>query len=115
MIESTVGSALGGAAGGLAAASAARGLPGRVCVALSPTHVHLLGIKATGYAVEPIAEIDRVRMTVETCGRAMNEVVVIVDGESGADYELEAPRINPYSTGDIVDLLSGARRTVDDA
>lgn len=105
-IGAMVGSA-GGAAAGMAGVETARGLPGRTCLAASPTHIHLLGMHATGWDAWPIATIDRAKARVEVHGRVMNRILVIEDTESGAKYELEAPRVNPYHTGDLVDLLAG--------
>ncbi len=116
-VGGTVGSmvgGVGGAAAGMAAAEAARGLPGRTCIALSPTHVHLLGMNATGWDTQQIATIERAGARIEAHTRATNRILVIEDGATGRKWEVEAPRLNPYHTGDLVDDLAGksaVRRT----
>ena len=108
--DSSVGSMLGtagGAAAGMAGAAAARGLPMRVCVAVSPDKVHLLEIRnKLGYDdLALLVSLERSIVEVETHGRVFNRVVVLRDSASGETYELEAPRMGPFKSKDLVALL----------
>jgi len=98
-----------GSAGGLAAGRAAMGLskdlPPRICVAVSPDEVYLLGMKAYGYHVDPIAKIDRHQLGVEVHQRMSVRTVVLEDLESGNQFPLEVKRLNFYHAKAIVGLL----------
>jgi len=98
-----------GAAGGLAAGRAMMGLskdlPPRICVAVSPDEVYLLGMKAYGYHVDPIAKIDRDKLGVEVHQRVSVRTVVLEDLETGHKFPLEVKRLNFYHAKAIVGLL----------
>jgi hypothetical protein len=101
---SAIGTA-GGAAAGKAMLGIGKDLPPRICVAVSPTDVYLLGMKAHGYYVEPLAKIDRARLGVEVHQRVTVRTVVLEDIETGHRFPLEAPRLNFYHAKAIVELL----------
>ncbi len=110
LTDSAIGSMLGGAGGaaaGMAGVAAARGLPLRVCIAVSPEKIHLLEIRdKMGYDdLAPFATLHRSATEVETHGRVFNRVVVLRDTENGKTYELEAPRFGPFKSKDLVALL----------
>jgi hypothetical protein len=98
-----------GSAGGLAAGRAVMGLskdlPPRICVAVSPDEVYLLGMKAYGYHVDPIAKIDRQKLGVEVHQRVSVRTVVLEDLETGNRFPLEVKRLNFYHAKAIVGLL----------
>ncbi len=98
-----------GAAGGMAAGRAMMGmskdLPPRVCVAVSPEEVYLLGMKAMGYHVDPIAKIHRDRLGVEVHQRVSVRTIVLEDLDTGAKFPLEVKRLNFYHAKAIVGLL----------
>ncbi|MCL1598661.1 MAG: hypothetical protein M3094_05720 [Actinomycetia bacterium] len=102
------GSALGvagGAAAGKALVGLGKDLPPRICVAVSPTEVYLLGMKAHGYHVDPIAKIDRDKLGVEVHQRVSVRTVVLEDLETGHKFPLEAPKLNLYHAKAMVELL----------
>jgi hypothetical protein len=98
-----------GSAGGLAAGRAAMGLskdlPPRVCVAVSPKEVYLLGMKAFGYHVDPIAKIHRDKLGVEVHQRVSVRTIVLEDLETGHKFPLEVKRLNFYHAKAMVGLL----------
>ena len=106
--DSNWGSAIG-ATGGMAAGKALLGvgkdLPPRICVAISPSEVYLLGMKAYGYHVDPIAKIDREKLGVEVHRRMTVRTIVLEDVETGHKFPLEAPRLNLYHAKAMVELL----------
>ncbi len=105
VIASSVGG-LGGAIAGDAAASAARHLPARICVAASPTNVYLLAMPKIGVAdLQLLAEMDRSKVGVEVRQRATVRTVVLEDLETGAVYPMEASRLNVYHAKAMVELL----------
>jgi hypothetical protein len=111
LTDSSIGSMLGGvggAAAGMAAAAAARDLPLRICVAVSPTRVYLLEIRdKVGFDdLAAFAEIERSAVRAEAHGRGFNRVVTVRDTASGKDYEMEARRLGPFKAKDIVKLLA---------
>jgi len=115
-VGGTVGGLVGGAGGvmaGIAGAEAVRGVPARTCIALSPTHIHLLGMNQSGWDAWPITKIEREGARVDAHARAMNRILVIEDGASGHRWELEAPRLNPYHTSDLIDELAGPAPAAD--
>lgn len=100
-----------GTAGGLAAGRAAVGisknLPPFIAVAVSPTTVYLLGMRAA-YAtkhLDPIAEIDRAALGVEVHQRATVRTVVLEDLETETTFALEVPRLNLCHGKAMVELL----------
>ena len=98
-----------GAAGGMAAGRAMMGLgkdlPPRICVAVSPDEVYLLGMKAMGYHVDPIAKIHRDQLGVEVHQRVSVRTVVLEDLETGHKFPLEVKRLNLYHAKAMVELL----------
>jgi hypothetical protein len=98
-----------GAAGGMAAGRAFMGmaedLPPRICVAVSPDEVYLLGMHAMGYHVDPIAKIDRNQLGVELHQRVSVRTVVLEDLETGHKFPLEVKRLNLYHAKAMVELL----------
>jgi hypothetical protein len=98
-----------GAAGGMAAGRALMGigedLPPRVCVAVSPDEVYLLGMNAMGYHVDPLAKIDRSQLGVEIHQRVSVRTVVLEDLETGHKFPLEVKRLNFYHAKAMVELL----------
>jgi hypothetical protein len=98
-----------GAVGGWAATRAAMGLtrdlPSRLCVAVSPDEVYLLGMKPVGYHVEPFAEIRRDKLGVEVHKRLSVRTVILEDHEAGYKFPLEAPRLNFYHAKTMIELL----------
>jgi hypothetical protein len=98
-----------GAAGGMAAGRAMMGmskdLPPRICVAISPDEVYLLGMRAMGYHVDPIAKIDRGQLGVEVHQRVSCRTVVLEDLETGHKFPLEVKRLNLYHAKAMVELL----------
>jgi hypothetical protein len=112
--DSAVGSVLGatgGAVAGAAGVAAARGLPMRICVAVSPDRIYLLEIRSKlGYDdLAMIVAMDRASVDVEVHGRVMNRVVVLHDSATGNTYEMEAPRLGPFKAKDLVALLTDAK------
>ncbi len=106
--DSNWGSAIGtagGAAAGKALLGIGKDLPPRICVAISPTEVYLLGMKARGYDVDPIAKIHRDKLGVEVHQRMTVRTVVLEDIETGHKFPLEAPRLNVYHAKAMVQLL----------
>ena len=95
----------GGAAAGKALLGIGKDLPPRVCVAISPDEVYLLGMKAYGYHVEPIAKIHRDKLGVEVHQRMTVRTVVLEDLDTGHKFPLEAPRLNVYHAKAMVQLL----------
>ena len=95
----------GGAAAGRAMMGLSKDLPPRVCVAISPDEVYLLGMKAYGYHVDPIAKIDRDKLGVEVHQRVSVRTVVLEDLETGSRFPLEVKRLNFYHAKAIVGLL----------
>ena len=95
----------GGAAAGKAMLGIGKDLPPRICVAISPTDVYLLGMKAHGYHVDPMAKIDREKLGVEVHQRMTVRTVVLEDVETGHRFPLEAPRLNFYHAKAMVELL----------
>ena len=95
----------GGAAAGKAMLGIGKDLPPRICVAISPTDVYLLGMKAYGYHVEPLAKIHRDRLGVEVHQRMTVRTVVLEDLETEHKFPLEAPRLNLYHAKAMVELL----------
>lgn len=95
----------GGAAAGKALLGIGKELPPRICVAVSPSEVYLLGMKAYGYHVDPIAKIDRDKLGVEVHQRMTVRTVVLEDIETGHKFPLEAPRLNFYHAKAMVELL----------
>ena len=101
---SAIGTA-GGAAAGKAMLGLGKDLPPRICVAISPSEVYLLGMKTHGYYVEPLAKIDRDKLGVEVHQRVTVRTVVLEDIETGHKFPLEAPRLNFYHAKAMVELL----------
>ena len=97
--------AAGGAAAGKMIVGMSKDLPPRVCVAISPDEVYLLGMKAYGYHVDPIAKIDRDKLGVEVHQRVSVRTVVLEDLETGHKFPLEAPKLNFYHAKAMVELL----------
>ena len=97
--------AVGGAAAGKVLVGLGKDLPPRICVAVSPTEVYLLGMKAYGYHVDPIAKIDRDKLGVEIHQRVSVRTVVLEDLETGHKFPLEAPKLNFYHAKAMVELL----------
>ncbi len=95
----------GGAAAGRAMMGLGKDLPPRICVAISPDEVYLLGMKAYGFEVEPIAKIHRDQLGVEVHQRLSVRTVVLEDLESGAKFPLEVKRLNFYHAKAMVGLL----------
>ena len=95
----------GGAAAGKAMLGIGKDLPPRICVAISPTDVYLLGMKAYGYHVEPLTKIHRDRLGVEVHQRMTVRTVVLEDLETEHRSPLEAPRLNFYHAKAMVELL----------
>ena len=95
----------GGAAAGRAMLGIGKDLPPRICVAVSPTEVYLLGMKAYGYHVEPLAKIHRDKLGVEVHQRMTVRTVVLEDLETDHRFPLEAPRLNLYHAKAMVELL----------
>jgi len=95
-----------GTAGGMAAGRAMMGLskdlPPRVCVAVSPDEVYLLGMKAY---VDPIAKIHRDKLGVEVHQRVSVRTIVLEDLETGHRFPLEVKRLNFYHAKAMVGLL----------
>jgi hypothetical protein len=113
LTDSSVGSALGGmggAAAGMAASAAARGLPLRVCVAVSDQSIYLLEIgDKVGYDdLSLFATIDRSEADVQVHGRVFNRTVTLSDPASDDTYELEAPRMGPFKSKDLIELLESS-------
>lgn len=98
-----------GSVGGLAAGRAVMGLskdlPPRICVAVSPDNVYLLGMHAVGYHVDPLAKIDRDKLGVEVHQRVSVRTVVLEDIETGNRFPLEVKRLSFYHAKAIVGLL----------
>jgi hypothetical protein len=98
-----------GAAGGVAAGRALVGmgkdLPPRVCVAVSPDEIYLLGMNVMGYHVDPLAKIDRDQLGVEIHQRVSVRTVVLEDLETGHKFPLEVKRLNFYHAKAMVELL----------
>ena len=98
-----------GATGGMAAGRAMMGmgkdLPPRICVAVSPTEIYLLGMKAYGYHVDPLAKIHRDKLGVEIHQRVSVRTVVLEDLETGNKFPLEVKRLNFYHAKAMVELL----------
>jgi len=108
--DSMLGGAVGGAGGsaaGMAGAAAARGLPIRICVAVSPDLVYLLEIedKMGVENLDLFAELARSDLGVEVHGRVYNRVVILEDLKTGNRFEMEAPRYGPFHAKAIVELL----------
>jgi len=101
---SAVGTA-GGAAAGKAMLGIGKDLPPRIAVAISPDEVYLLGMKAYGYHVDPMAKIDRDKLGVEVHRRVTVRTVVLEDLDTGHRFALEAPRLNFYHAKAMVQLL----------
>lgn len=120
------GSAVGGAAGGdgwgeligrgvgsgvgMVAAdygvAAARDLPTRITVAISPTEVYLLGMPQIGHhPLEPLAKIHRDKLGIEVHQRVSVRTVVLEDLETGATFPVETPRLSFYHSKAMVELL----------
>ena len=95
----------GGAAAGKALIGIGKDLPPRICVAVSPSEVYLLGMKAYGYHVNPIAKIHRDQLGVEVHQRMTVRTIVLEDIETGHKFPLEAPRLNVYHAKAMVELL----------
>lgn len=120
LTDSSVGSALGGmggAAAGMAASAAARDLPLRVCVAVSVDAIYLLEIgDKVGYDnLQLFATLNRGNTEVEIHGRVFNRTVTLTDTASDHVYELEAPRLGPFKSKDLIRLLEadGSQEEVD--
>lgn len=97
--------AAGGAAAGKALVGLGKDLPPRICVAMSPTEVYLLGMKAYGYHVDPIAKIHRDKLGVEVHQRVSVRTIVLEDLETEHKFPLEAPKLNFYHAKAMVELL----------
>ena len=95
----------GGAAAGKAMLGIGKDLPPRICVAISPTDVYLLAMKAYGHHVEPLAKIHRDKLGVEVHQRMTVRTVVLEDLETEHRFPLEAPRLNLYHAKAMVELL----------
>lgn len=95
----------GGAAAGRAMMGLSKDLPPRICVAVSPDEVYLLGMKAHGYDVDPMAVIHRDQLGVEVHQRVSVRTVVLEDLETGNKFPLEVKRLNFYHAKAIVGLL----------
>ena len=98
----------GGAAAGMAGAAAARGLPMRIGLGLSPTMIYLLEIHSPLDVdqVSLFATVQRSDAEVEVHGRIANQVVVLTDRDSGRIFEMEAPRLSPMRAGKMVEALT---------
>ena len=97
--------ATGGAAAGRAMMGMGKDLPPRICVAVSPTEIYLLGMKAYGYHVDPIAKIHRDKLGVSVHQRVSVRTVVLEDLETGHEFPLEVKRLNLYHAKAMVELL----------
>ena len=97
--------ATGGAAAGRAMMGLSKDLPPRICVAISPDEVYLLGMRAMGYHVDPLAKIHRDKLGVEIHQRVSVRTVVLEDLETGNEYPLEVKRLNLYHAKAMVELL----------
>lgn len=97
----------GGAAAGMAGAAAARGLPMRIGMAVTPEKVYLLEIRGALDVedVSMLATIEKADVDVDVHGRVVNQVVVLRDRASGKTFEMEAPRLSPLRAGKMVDAL----------
>ena len=96
---------MGGAAAARAPMGMGKDLPPRICVAISPDEVYLLGMNAMGCHVDPIAKIDRDQLGVEIHQRVSVRTVVLEDLETGHKFPLEVKRLNFYHAKAMVELL----------
>ena len=97
--------AAGGAAAGRAMMGLSEDLPPRICVAITPDEVYLLGMRAMGYHVDPLAKINRDKLGVEVHQRVSVRTVVLEDLDTGNRYPLEVKRLNLYHAKAMVELL----------
>ena len=96
---------MGGVAAGRTAMGLSTDLPPRICVAVSPDEVYLLGMKTIGYHVDPIAKIHRDKLGVEVHQRVSVRTIVLEDLETGHRFPLEVKRLNFYHAKAMVGLL----------
>jgi hypothetical protein len=97
--------ATGGAAAGKALLGIGKGLPPRICVAISPSEVYLFGMETHGTSLDPLAKIDRDKLGVEVHQRMTVRTIVLEDLETGHQFALEAPKLNFYHAKAMVELL----------
>lgn len=74
-------------------------------MAISPDEVYLLGMRAMGHHVDPLAKIHRDKLGVEIHQRVSVRTVVLEDLETGNSYPLEVKRLNLYHAKAMVELL----------
>ncbi|CAA9558863.1 MAG: hypothetical protein AVDCRST_MAG33-1501 [uncultured Thermomicrobiales bacterium] len=82
-------------------------LPGSVCVAVSDSTVYRLGMRTnlsvTG--IWPLGEIGRDNLGASVKRRLTRTELTLEDLQTGAEFELEVPRINMYDGRALVELL----------
>jgi hypothetical protein len=95
-----------GSIAGMHAADAASGLPGRMLVAVTATHVY--GFAGRRNRVEDFAfEVPRAGLTAKVHQRVNVRVLELIDEGSRSTIELEGNRLPLTHTKDVIDALAG--------
>lgn len=98
----------GGALAGARLHDSASGLPERMLVGVTATHVYGFAAAHRGSAVGALVfALPLSRLEVHVHGRMNVRVVELVDRESGARVELEGNRLPVTHSKDVIDVLRG--------
>ncbi|WP_062311631.1 hypothetical protein [Demequina rhizosphaerae] len=90
-------------------------LPPHVCLAVTPTQVHVLGLPHGFFAAHPeraylMGSFPRHELEVEVTGRLTDIVVRLTDTTSGAVMSLVADRLSAYHPKTVIELLRMSAR-----
>jgi hypothetical protein len=102
--------AAGGALAGQRASDAASGLPDRMLVGVSATHVYGFGTRRSDGEREPtdlVFHLPRSDLDVRVHERVNVRVVELYDRATGARVELEGARMPGFHVGDVLHALRG--------
>lgn len=106
---SSFGTAFGATAGMIGASAAVgmgRDLPPEICIAMSPTDLYLFGMKTKMSSdLTPIATLHRDKLGVEVHNKLSVRTIVLQDLESGAEFPLEASKLNFFHAKSMIELL----------
>ncbi|SEI88004.1 hypothetical protein [Demequina mangrovi] len=85
-------------------------LPPHVCLAVTPTRLHVLGLPHGFFAAHPeeaylMGTFERASIEVAAKGRLIDVAVTLTDRDSGAVMELAADRWSGYHPTTVIELL----------
>ena len=106
---------VGGALAGKHIHDAASGLPERMIVGVTPTHVCGIGVKSRRDTGPIVFRVPRATLNVQVHRRVNVRVLELIDSASGARIELEGNRLPITHSKDVIEELSGESASKHDA